>query len=567
VSPYTKIPASQAVSMPIYVKIANNASDVAVAFPIRVQIVGPDGETKYWQTQTVTSIRGNSDSVIQMPNWNAANATIGGAQEYVVHAWIAQEGYDSYEDDNGTYTKFNLMVEQEAGLTQEFAYDDAGMNPQVNEGNDIPALTLLTGQGIGFANNSGSFATKFRLVTKDTLYGVRVYFGNANQSPDAIRVSVLEGNPSSATPGDLVVQPGVETVFQTERKGDFFNKFWPYYFKTPIVLPGGVDAPGTQGVYWISIGQLSLDNMVMGGDISRGGGLVRVSDLFTPSIVPIYNTKYGTQASSNVNNGDVSSAWALEVTASTGNWAGWMPSNGWWPTNQRAGNPLAWVTNYNTTYFVSGGSYTPMIRPLVSRSIMLPVEFAVPLQGEPTDDGKALLTWTTATEKNNMGFYVERQNAVQAEAMWEKLGFVGSKTTNSSTPTGYSYVDANVTPGTYNYRIIQTDVDGAESVSNTVKVGINAPNQYSLSAAYPNPFAATTRFSVSVPAAGPAVVEVYNAIGQVVKTIFNGELPVGSSPLSWDGKDEAGNQLSAGTYLVRVTSGAYTETMKVTLTK
>jgi hypothetical protein len=565
VSPYTKMPASQAVSLPIYVKIANNASDVAIAFPIRVQVVGPDGETKYWQTQTVTSIKGNSDSVIQMPNWNAANASVGGGQEYVIHAWIAQEGYDSYEDDNGTYTKFNLMVEQEAGLTQEFAYDDAGLNPQPNDGNDWPAVTQRTGQGVGFNNNSGSFATKFRLVTKDTLYGVRVYFGNANQSPDAIRISVLEGNPNSSTPGDLVVQPNVKTVFPDERKGDFFNKFWPYYFPTPIVLPGGVDAPGTKGVYWLSVSQLSLDNMVMGADISRGGGLIRIADNFTPSIIPIYSSPYGTQASSQVNNGDVSTVWALEVTAGTGNWAGWMPSNGWWPTNGNAGNPLASATNVNFTYNIWGGSYTPMIRPLVSRAIMLPVEFAVPLEGKAVD-GKALLTWTTANEKNNIGFFVERQDAAASEAMWEKAGFVASKTTNSSTATGYSYVD-NVTPGTYNYRIIQTDVDGAESVSNTVNVTIGAPSAYALSAAYPNPFSVSTKFAVSVPTAGPAVVEIYNAIGQVVNVVHNGELPVGSTEFRWDGKDQVGNELSAGTYLVRVTSGSYTESMKITLTK
>jgi hypothetical protein len=567
VSPYTKMPASQAVSLPVYVKIANNALDVAVAFPIRVQIVGPDGETKYWQTQTVTSIKGGTDSVIQMPNWNAQAAGQAGGQEYVIHAAIAQEGYDSYEDDNATYTKFNLMIEQEAGLTQEFAYDDAGLQPQPNEGNDWPAVTQITGRGVGFNNNSGSFATKFKLATKDTIYGVRVYFSNGNQAPDEIRISLLEGNPNAAAPGDLVQQQGVTTVFEAQRKGDFFNKFWPYYFPKPIVLPGGVDAPGTQGVYWMSISQLGLDNMMMGADLSKGGGLIRVYDAFTPQIIPLYRSKYGTQASMTVNNGDVSSAWAAEVTAGTGNWAAWMPQNGWWPTMTPAGLPLQGSqTNVNPTYMIWGGSYTPMIRPLVSRSIMLPVEFAVPLKGVE-HDGKALLTWTTANEKDNMGFYVERQDANVSESMWEKVGFVGSKTTNSSTPTGYSYVDANVTPGTYNYRLIQSDVDGTESVSNVVKVGIGAPSQYSLSAAFPNPvrIGGRTEFSVTMPVDGHAVVEIFNAVGQVVKSLHNGSLEAGAKTFQWNGQDDNGNQLAAGTYLVRVTSGTYTEMMKVTL--
>jgi hypothetical protein len=308
--------------------------------------------------------------------------------------------------------------------------------------------------------------------------------------------------------------------------------------------------------------------MMMGGDLSKGGGLIRVYDPFTPQIVPIYNGKYGTQASNRVNNGDVSTAWAVELTAGTGNWAGWMPSNGWWPTMTPAGLPLAVTTNVNSAYMIWGGSYTPMIRPLVSRAIMLPVEFAVPLKGEATEDGKALLTWTTANEKNNMGFYVERQNATTDE-MFEKVGYISSKTMNSSTPTGYSYVDGNVTPGTYNYRLIQTDVDGAESVSNTVKVAIGAPNMYSLSPAYPNPVESgkKTEFSVTLPESGPTSVVIFNAIGQVVKTVYNGDLEKGSKTFGWYGKDDNGTELAAGTYLVRVTSGAYTETMKITVTK
>lgn len=568
VTPYTKLPASQAVSLPVYVKIANNSLDVAIAFPIRVQIVGPDGETKYWQTQTVTSIRGGTDSVIQMPNWNASNAGIGGGQEYVVHAWLAQEGYDSYEDDNGTYTKFFLNIEEGGGVTQEFAYDDARLQPDEGAGNDWPGVTLLAGQGIGFNGNNGSFATKFRLATKDTLYGVRVYFANANQAREDIRISLLEGNPQAAVPGDVVVQPGVVTQFEDVRRGDLFNKFWPYYFPKPIVLQGGADA-ANGGVYWLSVSQLSLDNMVMGADISRGGALIRVYDPLTPQIVNLYRSPYGTQADPDINNGDVSSAWALEVTAGDGSWASWMPTNGWWPTMAPAGNPLAWRTSINTGFMIWGGSYTPMIRPLVSRSILLPVEFAVPLKGIE-QDGKALLTWTTANEQDNMGFFVERRPEADKEGLWEKVGFVGSKTTNSSTATGYAYVDANVTPGTYTYRLIQQDVNGAESVSNSVNVTIGAPSAYTVSQAYPNPFnpaSGSTKFSISLPAAGPTSVVVFNAIGQVVRTIHNGDLEAGSSTFRWNGQDESGTPLSAGTYLVRVTSGSYTESMKITLTK
>src|SRR5207249_10644776 len=105
----------------VYVKVANIASDVAIAFPIKVQILDPNGNTIYWQTVTVNSLAAGTDSVIQMPNWNAQDATVGGGALYVVHAWLDQPGYDTYEDDNGTYTKFALNVEQGDAAIQEFA--------------------------------------------------------------------------------------------------------------------------------------------------------------------------------------------------------------------------------------------------------------------------------------------------------------------------------------------------------------------------------------------------------------------------------------------------------------
>ena len=223
-TPYTHIPPSQAATLPVYVHVANNSTDVAIAFPIRVQILDQNGNTLYWALETVTSLRGGTDSTILMPNWNAQNATTGG--EFIVHAFLASSSYDSYTQDNGTFTKFFLDVGQ-AGDPPEFALDDGS--------NDWPGLVQITGAGIGFNNNSGSFAMKFRLAVKDTLYGVRLFFANGNQSPDAIRISVLKGSPNSGVPTCDTVGGG---IMEDVRRGDLFNQWWPYYFPKPIVLAG-----------------------------------------------------------------------------------------------------------------------------------------------------------------------------------------------------------------------------------------------------------------------------------------------------------------------------------------
>ncbi len=573
VNPYSKIPASQAVSLPVYVKVANLSTNVSIAFPIKVQILDPSGNTVYWQTVTVNSLLGGTDSVLQMPNWNAQNTTQGGGATYTVHAWLDQPGYDSYDGDNGTYTKFDLNVETVDGAIQEFAYDHAGLTPGPNSGNDWPGIVQLVGQGIGFNGNDGSFAMKFKLATKDTLYGVRVYFANANQSPDYIRLSVMYGDPSTCTPGDTVLQEGVQATMQAQRGGGYFNQFWPYYFPHPIILTGGADAGSNKGIYWMSVSQLSLNNMMMGGDVSRGGGLIRQWDpqLITPHIDPIYSSKYGTQwKSTETNTGDISCVWAVEVTAGSGSWAPWTPNVGWWPTNALAGLPLAWATNPNSAYMIKAGSYTPMIRPIVSQSVLLPVNLLY-LNGEQ-QNGAAVLTWATSKEVDNAGFYIERKNMAIADDQYSKVGFVGAgEEKTSSNEKGYGYIDRNVTPGTYSYRLIQMDVNGAQHVSNTVQVSIDAPKNFSLDQNYPNPFTpdngSRTQFNYTVPVAGPSTMVIYNQLGEVVKTIVNGSVDVGSHTAYWDGKDEGGNVVAAGTYICKLISGENASMIKITVSK
>jgi hypothetical protein len=560
VNPYTKIPASQAVSLPVFVHLANNSGDVASAFPVRVQIVGPSGETVYWQTSTVTSLRGATDSTIQFPNWNAQNASLQG--QYNIYAWIAQTGINTYTPIENTFSTFFLNIEQADQTLQEFAWDNAGIDPGPGSGNDWPGVTNLVGQGVGFNNNNGSFATKFVLVTKDTVYGVRVYFANANQEADGVRISLLKGAPGACTPSDTVA------TFETVRQGGLFNQFWSYFFPKPIVLAGGNDAPETQGVYWISVSQLGLQNMMNGANLARGGGLITVADNFTPQIPPIYSDKYGTQSSATVNNGDASCAWALEVTAGSGGWAAWTPSNGWWPTMGPAGNPLAWNTNVNYSYFIWGGSYTPMMRPLVSRSVMLPVEFLY-LKGVD-QNGSTLLTWATAKEVNNQDFEIERQDANVENAPWGHVGDVRSTVTNSNQTTGYSYTDGNITPGLYNYRIIQRDLNGAEHVSNTVQVTISNPTSYALGQNYPNPFTpdlSNTEISFTLPATGQTKVVVYNMLGQVVRTLFDGTASAGTTSVYFNGMGDDKNALPSGTYMYKITSGTFSATRKLTLSK
>jgi hypothetical protein len=70
--------------------------------------------------------------------------------------------------------------------------------------------------------------------------------------------------------------------------------------------------------------------------------------------------------------------------------------------------------------------------------------------------GKVLLTWKTATEANNSGFYIERRN--EKEDNYKSIGFIQGHG-KSNIPHTYSLTD-NPKAGRYFYRLRQIDADG-----------------------------------------------------------------------------------------------------------
>lgn len=93
------------------------------------------------------------------------------------------------------------------------------------------------------------------------------------------------------------------------------------------------------------------------------------------------------------------------------------------------------------------------------------------------------------------------------------------------------------------------------------------PSDYSLNQNYPNPFNPTTTISFALPVAGRAKLEVYNILGVLVATPFDGEAAAGTTAVEWDGKNVQGESVASGVYLYRLTSGGFSETRKMMLLK
>ncbi len=99
------------------------------------------------------------------------------------------------------------------------------------------------------------------------------------------------------------------------------------------------------------------------------------------------------------------------------------------------------------------------------------------------------------------------------------------------------------------------------SVANTI------PREFSLRQNYPNPFNPNTRIELALPQACQVTLEIFNVLGQKVRTLVNGQMSAGNHSVEWNSTDDRGRQVSSGIYLYRLTAGDYLETRKMVLLK
>lgn len=96
-------------------------------------------------------------------------------------------------------------------------------------------------------------------------------------------------------------------------------------------------------------------------------------------------------------------------------------------------------------------------------------------------NGKTILNWSVAQEKNNAAFVIERSTD---GIHWTALFAVVSRG-NTSSPSNYNGLDREPIKGINFYRIKQVDIDGRFTYSSTVSVKVS--NSKTFFVVYPNP--------------------------------------------------------------------------------
>ena len=95
----------------------------------------------------------------------------------------------------------------------------------------------------------------------------------------------------------------------------------------------------------------------------------------------------------------------------------------------------------------------------------------------------------------------------------------------------------------------------------------NNSSKFSISPNYPNPFNPSTTIEYSLKVDSKIEIKIFNNLGQLVRSLFNGQSTSGTHFLNWDGRDDNGKQLSSGPYYYQIISEKYSSTNKMLLLK
>jgi hypothetical protein len=173
-----------------------------------------------------------------------------------------------------------------------------------------------------------------------------------------------------------------------------------------------------------------------------------------------------------------------------------------------------------------------------------------------------LLNWRTETEMNNYGFEIERANELNGTPLkWSSIGFVEGQG-SSTRPKEYSFNDRPTGYNIYHYRLRQIDLDGKYEYSKVVSIEINSLDNYSLNQNYPNPFNPATKISYNIASDGFVIMKIYDVLGNEVSSLINDHQKAGNYITTFDG-----SKYASGIYILRLSSGNYNSSIKMTLMK
>lgn len=168
------------------------------------------------------------------------------------------------------------------------------------------------------------------------------------------------------------------------------------------------------------------------------------------------------------------------------------------------------------------------------------------------------LIWITATELNNYGFEIERKGKNKS---WAKIDFVIGAGT-STQRNFYSYMDNDLIPDEYLYRLKQIDYSGSFNYSSELRVTLTNKYNFNLLQNYPNPFNPYTQIKYSLKEDALVTLKLYDILGNEIATLVEEAKTQGNYTIDFNA-----DKLSSGVYIYQLKANNYIASRKMIITK
>ena len=116
--------------------------------------------------------------------------------------------------------------------------------------------------------------------------------------------------------------------------------------------------------------------------------------------------------------------------------------------------------------------------------------------------------------------------------------------------------------------IVGADGSVIRSIARTNSSEIKAiPVRFALQQNFPNPFNPSTEIRFDLPENDNVILEVYNMMGQKIKTLASGNMSPGYHSIIWNGTNDAGAKVATGMYFYSINTSNFQSIKKMLFLK
>ena len=168
------------------------------------------------------------------------------------------------------------------------------------------------------------------------------------------------------------------------------------------------------------------------------------------------------------------------------------------------------------------------------------------------------------SEIEDLGIPMEQSDAIAVDAVEGRLYWSQGGSIHLSDLQGN---EATLITGLGGVGSIALAVSRPETSVSTFLPESGLPALSALAPNYPNPFNSGTRLVYRLADPGPVRLEVYNVLGQRVRTLVDETQKAGSYQVHWDARDQDGTRAAAGVYVTRLQYPGGEQTRRLLLLK